>query len=293
MKTDSAVPVTSARVGVVMKDAKSVFRMHQLENPDSDAEWLMMYLLRCSRSDLFTNSEKSLSESQREDFKHFIDRRIKGEPPQYIVGETEFYGRTFMVNPPVLIPRPETERLIDEAIPIARSFDSPNILDIGSGSGNISITLAMEISDSSIMGIDVSTDALAAAEKNKNVHGCKNLTFACFDILKEKPNGLFHIIVSNPPYITSDEMNTLMADGKYFEPKSALTDDSDGLKFYKSIAAIAPELLVPEGWLILEVGGGQHSKKVYELFHQPEFQNLELVKDFNGDQRILKVQFRG
>ena len=293
MNAGSAVLVSPARVGALLKDAKAAFRAEQVNNPDIDAEWLMMSLLRCYRSDLFTNSEKTLSNQECADFQEFVNRRILGEPPQYIVGETEFYGRTFIVNPSVLIPRPETERLIDAAIPIVRSFVRPNILDIGSGSGNISITLAIDNPDSIIKGVDISTDALAVAEKNKINYGCKNLTFYRLDILKDNPQGLFQIIVSNPPYIASDEMNTLMEDVKYFEPKSALTDDADCLMFYQKFATIAPKLLVPEGWMILEVGGGEHSKKVFEIFNKPEFHNLDFVKDFNGDQRILKVQYRG
>ncbi len=293
MHTDSAALVNSARVGEVLKDAKASFLLKGLESPESDAEWLMMSLLHCARSELFTNSDLTLSAEQVIIFNDYVERRISGEPPQYIVGEAEFFGRTFLVNPNVLIPRPETEILINEAIAAAGEPRHPGILDIGTGSGNIAITLAKEIPHAAVKGIDISAEALAVAEENKNRHHCNNLAFAQLDILKAHPEESYDIIVSNPPYIPMHEMDGLMTDVKDFEPTFALTDESDGLTYYKRITAIAQELLTPGGWVIAEVGGGEHSNKVMDIFRSHAFQQCELSKDYNGVLRVLKAQFCG
>jgi release factor glutamine methyltransferase len=115
----------------------------------------------------------------------------------------------------------------------------------------------------------------------------------CLDVLTHHPDGIFDIMVSNPPYISVDEMSGIMSDVREFEPRSALTDGSDGLMFYKRYIQLAPLILVPGGWMIFEVGGGNHSEKVYNLFAHSAFQHCELIKDYNGDDRILKVQYCG
>lgn len=293
MKSGSAASVHSARVGEVLNDAIASFRVHGLENPDSDAEWLMMSLLRCSRSALYMHPGQDLSPDQANAYRSFVRRRNAGEPPQYIVGEADFFGRTFLVNPSVLIPRPETEILLNEAISISSEFKNPAILDIGTGSGNIAVTLAKEIPNADVRGIDNAVEAIAVAKENKNRHGCKNLSLSQIDILHEYPEGLYHMVVSNPPYIAAGEMEELMTDVKNFEPKFSLTDDSDGLTFYKRMASIPGKLLTPGGWIILEVGGGDHSKKVFDIFESADFKHCELVKDYNGDARVMKAEYCG
>jgi release factor glutamine methyltransferase len=190
----------------------------------------------------------------------------------------------------VLIPRPETERLIDEAIKSIKHVRSPNIFDIGTGSGCIAITLAKEIENSNVIGIDKSIMSLQVAKKNSAELNVENVTFFEMDILNQYPKEKFDLVISNPPYVPKKEIPSLMKDVKDFEPEIALTDFDDGLTFYKRISKIIPNILKDDSSCILELGLGNHPEKVLSIFKESGYSNMEIFDDYNGDNRVLSIK---
>ena len=270
--------------------AESYFKEKGFENPRSEIEWLLRAVLKCNRMDVYLRFEEPLSQSQLATLRSWVKRRLDREPLQYITGFCDFYGREFSVNEHVLIPRPETERLIDTALEKVKGLDSPSILDIGAGSGCIATTLGLEIPGSTILGIDVSEDAIGIANKNKEKLEAENVSFQKMNILEQRPEGEFDVLVSNPPYIPKGEMDGLMKDVKDFEPTVALTDQKDGLIFYKRFAEVGKEVVKSSGWIILEVGLEDHPSAVKNIFSESGFPDTELIKDYNGDDRVLVIK---
>ena len=270
--------------------AESYFKEKGFENPRREIEWLLRDVLKCDRIDVYLRFEESLSKSQLDVIRSWIKRRIKHEPLQYITGSCDFYGRRFLVNEHVMIPRPETERLVDTVLEKVKGIVSPSILDVGTGSGCIASTLGLEISGSTILGIDISPSALNVANDNKNKLATQNVSFEELNILEQIPMGEFDLLVSNPPYVPLDEMDELMKDVKDFEPSNALTDNNDGLTFYRRFSEMSWHCIKQNGWIILEVGLGGHPKKVKSIFIESGYSEVELIKDYNGDDRVLVVQ---
>ena len=270
--------------------AESYFKEKGFENPRSEIEWLLRAVLKCNRMDVYLRFEEPLSQSQLATLRSWVKRRLEREPLQYITGFCDFYGREFSVNEHVLIPRPETERLIDTALEKVKGLDSPSILDIGAGSGCIATTLGLEILGSTVLGIDVSEDAIGIANKNKEKLEAENVSFQKMNILEQRPEGEFDVLVSNPPYIPKGEMDGLMKDVKDFEPTVALTDQKDGLIFYKRFAEVGKEVVKSSGWIILEVGLEDHPSAVKNIFSESGFPDTELIKDYNGDDRVLVIK---
>lgn len=261
-----------------------------LDESSNESEWLLSSLLNCKRSELYLSNVR-FSDQQADVFKHWIQRRKNGEPAQYISGWTEFYGRRFNVKPSVLIPRQETERLLDVAIHTLQEIEFPKIVDIGTGSGCIAVSLAAELKNSFITGIDISSEALAVGEENAALNNIENIEFLQLDFLNQTPpKPQYDALVMNPPYIPQKEMDELMAEVKYHEPNSALTDHSDGLTFYKHVAKTAKRWVRKNGWLIMEVGRGKHPQKARSCFEDNSFISQELITDLNSDDRVLKVR---
>jgi len=280
----------SWRIIDIIDWAESYFKDKDFENPRIEIEWLLRYLLKCSRLDLYLRFEEPLSQSQLFILRTWIKRRVSREPLQYITEHLDFYGREFFIGPGALIPRPETEMLIDIALDKLGNIDSPNILDVGTGSGCIAITLGLEISSANVLGVDISMDALTIANKNKKKLFAGDVSFEQIDILKRIPVDKYDILISNPPYITKDEINSIDTDIKDFEPIIALTDNKDGLTFYRRFAKIALDIVNIGGCLILEVGQKSHPEKAKNIFNKMGFHNTKLIKDYNGDNRVLLIQ---
>lgn len=269
--------------------AETYFKDKGFENPRNEIEWLIRSVLSISRIDVYLNFDRLLSLKELKKLKSFVNRRLKKEPLQYITESCEFYGREYFVNNSVLIPRPETETLIDLALENLKGLSSPKILDIGTGSGCIAITLAAEISNSSVTGIDVSNEAINVANINKSKNKLKNISFKKIDILRQTINDQFDLIISNPPYITKDELVNVIKDVKEYEPLIALTDGSDGLTFYRRFFSIAKQSLKRYGSMLLEVGIDTHPKEVQDIFIKQGFINTRLFKDLNGDDRVIII----
>ena len=281
---------TPWRVIDLIEWAESYFEKKSFEKPRAEIEWLLCSLLDCERLDLYLRYDEPLSKSQLETLRGWVKRRLTKEPLQYITGACEFYGREFIITPDVLIPRPETERLIDIALTRLNAVKSPKILDIGTGSGCIAITMAKERPDAKVVGVDNSIKALMIAERNSIHLEVTEYSFIEMNILKSTPKGMFDLLISNPPYISKKEIPELMKDVIGFEPESALTDYSDGLTFYKRFSEIAPKIVHNNSLLILEVGLKEHPQKVYDIFFDQGYTSIEIIKDYNGDDRVMVVQ---
>ena len=261
-----------------------------IENPRIEIELFLQHLFECKRIDLYLQFETIVKPENLATLRKWITRRINNEPIQYILGSSEFYGRSFIVNKNVLIPRPETEILIDISIEELKNVNNPLILDVGTGSGCIAITIALEIPSSTIIAIDIDERAISVAKNNIEKHGVKNIDFVVTDIFHEKINKKADMLISNPPYIAKEEVSGLMKEVKDYEPLVALTDNNDGLKFYRRFAEIIPRILKDNGTAIMEVGTEDHPVRVEEIFREYGFNDIRTELDLNKDKRALVIK---
>ena len=268
---------------------ETYFKDKNFDNPRSEIEWLLQDLLNYKKIDLYLKFEEEIDSEKLFILKSWIKRRVSREPLQYITGKADFYGRSYFVNNKVLIPRPETEILIDAAIKNLFKKKNPFIIDIGTGSGCIGITLAIEIKKSNVLSIDISKDALLIAKNNAENHNIKNIKFLEIDVLKNDINQKADLIISNPPYISKNELSTLMPEVKNHEPKISLTDNKDGFTFYERFVSLFPKILKNDGAAIIEVGREEHSIRVLEIFKKNGIKNIKFIKDLNNDNRAVII----
>lgn len=278
------------RVIDILNWGEDYFKSKGFESPKQEIEWLLCDLLNYKRIDLYVQFEQPIHRPQLKQLKEWIKRRIGREPLQYITGKTEFYGHKFNITTDVLIPRPETERVVDVALYSIGNIKTPKVLEVGSGSGCIAIAMGAERNDALIESVDVSETAITQAEKNADLNELSNIDFKVMDFLKEIPEGRFDLLVSNPPYIPEKEMSETMPEVHQYEPKIALTDEGDGLTFYRRFAEVGKSLIKPGGWMVLEVGLGEHPSKAVDIFQSAGYTQLELIPDYNSDERVLKIQ---
>ena len=273
----------------ILNWGETYFRDKNFDNPRTEIELLLQHLIGCKKIDLYLQFEKIVKPKELITLRSWVKRRINREPIQYITRSSEFYGRKFIVDQNVLIPRPETEILIDVSVEILSKKNSPTIIDIGTGSGCIGITLALEIPSSNIIAIDISDSALSIAKKNADMYSIRNIEFLRLDILNQDIIHIADMLISNPPYISKEEIPHLMEDVKDFEPMIALTDKSDGLDFYRKFSDIMPHVIKKNGTAILEVGRGSHSDRVKEIFCKSGYNNIDIVEDLNKDKRVFII----
>jgi len=255
-----------------------------VENARLEAEWLLCAVLDLDRVALYVNFDKPLSVAELASYRAMVGRRAKREPLQYILGSQEFMGLDFEVTPGVLIPRHDTEVLVTEGV--KRGERAGSLLDIGVGSGCIAVALAKALPQAEVWGVEKSAKALALAQRNVAKHGVKVTLFE--GSLFEPFNGQrFDLIVSNPPYIPTAELDTLQPEVRDFEPQQALDGGKDGLDFYRLIIPAAPEHLNSGGWLLFEVGI-EEAEPVLELFETTgQFAELFTAKDTAGIERVV------
>ena len=220
-----------------------------------DARLLLQHATGCTHADLLARPEMPVSGPAYEQFAAWVERRAAGEPLAYLVGEAEFRGRVFQVSPAVLIPRPETEVLIDLALERLAGLAAPKILDLGAGSGIVAISLALECPQATVAAVDLSKEAISVARNNAGRLGA-NVDFRQGDWFSPVAGERFDLIVSNPPYVASGDPH-LALDGLPFEPQMALTDGADGLGCIRHIVRAAPAFLNEGGWLLFEHGYDQ------------------------------------
>lgn len=265
----------------------------------NEEDLMLTSVLHCRRVDLATES-KELTGAQQKELGLMVERRAHGEPLQYIIGHCDFMATSLIVDKRVLIPRPETELLVELAIKeikLLRSNCPIRVLDLGTGSGNIAITMAKNIPNSFITAIDDQKDALALSlinAKDNNVE--QRIEFFCKDMteyLKEtcEGNNKFDCVISNPPYIKTSDLNRLPDDIQR-EPRVALDGGIDGLKFYRPIIRYAHQILKTKGLLILEIGDGQYGdiEKMFEQY--PQYTDVSFHKDYVGTDRLVTAQLR-
>ena len=259
-----------------------------------DAEVLLAFLLRCDRLAFFKNPENPISKEQRAAFDRLIERRTGGEPVAYMTGRKAFWSFALEVNPAVLIPRPDTEVIVEEALAVLRqeSWRRPRILDIGTGSGAIALALACEVPGASITATDISEAALQTAQKNAAALNVEPIVFLKGDLF-EPVEGRFDLIVSNPPYIGADEYQSLPPGVKNFEPEEALRAGQTGLEFYEKLIYQAHGYLAENGWLLLEIGARQKQevRAIYEA-HQDFYERIDVREDYAGLPRVIKGRRR-
>ena len=261
-----------------------------------DGELLLAHILATDRTHLYMNFDQPLTEQELTDFKALLQRRAEHEPLQYITGEQEFWSIPFRVNPSVLIPRPETELLVEEgARALCRNFPDKalKVLDIGTGSGALAAALASELEGAAVTGVDISKDAITMARENIERNGLSSkVNILEGDLFGPVAGTKFHLIVSNPPYIPKGDLATLQPEVKDFEPLSALDGGEDGLDYYRQIIPAAPGFLVPGGWLMFEHGAGQ-SGDIVRLFEKTGcFEEITSVNDYAGLDRLVKGRIK-
>ena len=264
-----------------------------IESPRTNAELLLANILICKRLDLYLKFDQPLKENEIILYREFIRRRGKFEPLQYITGSVEFFGIEFKVNKSVLIPRPETEILVETIINSAGKEENIDILDIGTGSGNIAVSIAMNLPNSKISAMDNSIDALEVAKENAKLNSVENrIDFMNESILNgfNYPAKKYDIIVSNPPYISAEEFRVVQPELKVFEPRAALTDEGDGLTFFRIISSKTKTILKEKGKLFFEVGKDQ-SKLVEKILLENDFQNITIKKDYLNIERVVYGEF--
>ena len=273
-------------IGLLSKSIQYLKR-YGVENARLDAEYIFAHVLGVKRAALVLNFDDEISEENKNLIRQYIIRRGKHrEPLQYIIKEWEFYGRTFKVSEGVLIPRPDTEILVEQCIMLMKEIENPKILDIGTGSGAISITLAKELPNSEVLGLDISDEALKVAVENRELNEALNLKFLKSDVFKNVRDKNYDLIVSNPPYIPMEEYNELMPEVKKYEPKMALTDGGDGYYFYRKISEESMDYLKNGGYLAFEVGYNQ-GETVSQLMEKNGFRVVGRVADYAGIERVI------
>jgi release factor glutamine methyltransferase len=259
-----------------------------IESARLNSELMLAEILSCKRLDLYLAFERPLKDYEVDKLREWIGRRGKFEPLQYIIGKADFYGSQFIVNNLVLIPRPETEILVDRVIVQNKSRKQLRILDIGTGCGIIPIVLALHILDATIFAIDNSADAIEVAKQNAEMNNvAERIEFLTSDIFSAQfAEDSFDIIVSNPPYVSLTEYGTLQKEIVDYEPKQAVTDMGSGMKFYSYISEKAKSWLKQDGKLYFEVGKDQY-ETVKMFMSDNGFKNITAVKDLLSIDRIV------
>jgi release factor glutamine methyltransferase len=286
------------RILEVINKTTSFFEKRGIESPRLTIELLLAHLLKKKRLDLYMEFECELDDPTLEKLREMVKRRAAGEPLQYVTGEAEFCSLKFLVDKRVLIPRPETEFLVEAVVEKlksgVRSQESEiKIVDVGTGSGCIAVTLAKKLSTTpedrvTVYATDASAAALEVARANAKLHKVeKNIRFFEGDLLDAVPDSLLvDAIVSNPPYVADGEVVKLPKEVKDFEPVQALAAGEDGLKVIRRLVMTAKRSLSPSGFVALEIGAGQRTA-VEELFVKNDFEVAEVVRDFQGHDRVI------
>ena len=262
---------------------------------DSEIEFVLKSLLKKNKTQLYLSLDENINQIEQKKFFAFINRHQKGEPVGYILGELDFFQKTFSVKKPILIPRVDSEVLVIECLKLIQMYSLKKILEIGSGSGILSLSIAMTIK-LNITAIDISSDAVFLGKKNLKKHKKtlaeigSQMNFKKADIFnKQTPKNTYEMIFSNPPYISDAEMKNLPSEIKDWEDRLALWGGEDGLKFYRYFAKELKKWLVPKGWLVLEQGASQQ-KEINAIFKKQGWIFHSNHQDFSGRDRVCVFQ---
>ena len=273
----------------LLNEASGFFGSRGIENPRLQAELLLAAAVGMKRLDLYLQFEKTVVEDEVARFRGYVRERLAGVPVQYITGTASFRLLELEVSESVLIPRPETEVLVDCALEFLAARENPTVLDLGCGSGAIAVSIAHEEPSARVTAIDIDRDSLTATRRNATACGVGGrLRIARSDLLSAfAPGGHFQAVVCNPPYIPSAEIEQLDEEVRGFEPRRALDGGHDGLDFYRRLAVSAGSVLAPDGVLLLEVGDGQASEVSGILEESGDFTTVGVRPDLAGTPRVV------
>jgi release factor glutamine methyltransferase len=276
-----------------IKQAAELLRISEIAEPRREARSLLTLALQKDQTFLIAHPEYELTGDEQKLFEENLHRRAAREPFQYIAGRQEFYGLDFLVTPDVLIPRPETEMIVETAIELFKDKDDLFFCEIGAGSGCISVSILHELKNARAIGFDISPKALDVAEKNAYQNNvAERLELAVSDVFSAAGTSLqFDLIVSNPPYIPLEDFKILQPEVREHEPASALTDNGNGLSIIKKIISEAPNFLGTGGYLLMEIGIDQ-AIIVTEMIDPDIWQTFEILPDLQGIPRMVKLQRR-
>jgi len=260
-----------------------------------NGELMLAHILNCTRVDLYLHFDKPLSAQELSSFKILFKRRLSHEPLQYVLGATEFMGLKFAVDRRVLIPRAETEVLVEEALKIIRGTGGGcSVLDVGTGSGCIAVSLARHFPACVVTATDSNEESLEVARANASSNGAAGMVrFIHHDIfhpVDDLPGKPYDAILSNPPYISESEKDSLAREILDFEPPVALLEGGDGLRFFRRIVGIGADLLKNGGWLCFEVGYDQ-AEPVSRMFSVAGYGDLQTIKDYSGNDRVVRARW--
>jgi release factor glutamine methyltransferase len=255
------------------------------ERARPDAETLLLHLIGKNRAWLLTHLDDEFGGCTSIGYAQQIERRLAGEPIQYITGECEFYGLPFRVNKDVLIPRPETEHLVEKVLELASSFERPRIVDVGTGSGAIAVALAHGLPAAQVTAIDLSSAALSVARGNAELNAVR-VRLLEGDLLAPVAGEQFEFVVSNPPYVAAGDRETLAVEVREHEPELALFAGNHGLDICRRLTKLSYDAVVPGGYVLFEIGHGQ-AAAIAELFLAAGFRDIQFTKDLQGIERVI------
>ena len=281
-------PSDFSTVQAALRHGSALLKQHRSPTPTLDVECLLQHILGWSKEKIYAHSEYALDASQQKKLIALLTRRQRGEPIAYLTNSKEFYGRCFYVAKQVLIPRPETEQLI---VAVKKHYDATaplNFLDIGTGSGCLAVTLALEFLRSQVMAWEVAPAALNVAQHNAAQYDCRNVTYMLHDMFASPPQRSFHCIVCNPPYIPWSEKNNLPTSVVNYEPHAALFAAHGGLACYQRLAHIVPRLLVKDGLLLVEINPAI-ATQIEKIFTTQGLQVIDKGYDLQKLARIFVV----
>jgi release factor glutamine methyltransferase len=266
------------------------FAAKGIDDPAKEARLLLAHALGCRPIEVLTRYDDPPTDAERQRFRELVKRRADGCPVAYLVGSKDFYLLTFEVTPDVLIPRPDTETLVQSGLDFLKGKPTPGVLDLGTGSGCVAVSIAHKAKAVRVTAVDVSAAAAAVAARNAEKHGVADRVAVLVGDLFAPlpPDARFDLIVSNPPYIAASEIDALEIGVRQFEPRLALDGGADGLDFYRRLAADAAGWLKPGGQLMAEVGWTQDAA-VREVFAAAGWASLPSVKDQEGRWRVVRV----
>jgi release factor glutamine methyltransferase len=279
------------KIRVILQEAASALGAAGSSAARLEAEVILAHLLKTDRAGLFRATEGELGHKEAQAFGALVARRAEGEPVAYLLGEKEFWSLDFFVDDRVLIPRPETEVLVEEVLALcgSRGDSCLRILEIGTGSGAVSVALATELPSARFWATDISAQALVVAKHNAERHAvAERITFLPGDLFAPV-SGRFHVIVSNPPYIPEDEFDALPCDVKKYEPPIALVAGEHGLRVQREMIREGHRFLEEGGWMFLEVGCGQAPAIEKLLEADGHYRQIAFREDYGGEKRIARA----
>lgn len=288
----SGIKMSSPNVLKVLNQTMLNFEKRGFSSSRLDAEVLLSTYLKTDRSGLYTNFERLITDEELNEFSSWVERRQKGEPVAYITGRKEFWSLTFEVNPKVLVPRPETELLVEEILKICSDLSGQdiNILEVGTGSGAISVAIASDFEKVHIVATDTSIEAIKVARRNAENNGVAGKISFLHGNLFEPVSGKFDIIVSNPPYISEEEFNQLPIEVRNFEPKGALLAGIEGTEFHHDLIRKGGHYLKFGGWLLMEIGAGQKGTVEDMLRENKVYDSIGFRTDYSGIKRVAMAK---